>query len=331
LIRAPGSAKPISLSMDISIIISTRNRAESLGRTLESFQNVEIPENCAAEVLVMDNASTDSTAAVAGRADLGGFSLRYILEKTPGKMHAQNRGLAAAKGNILLTIDDDVRPSKHWLVRMVSPLARGEYDGTVGRIELAADLVRPWMTSMHKWWLAAPEPGTVPKLELIGASMAFRRSVLERVPEFDTELGPGALGFGDDGLFSWQLEEAGFRIGEAAEARVVHHPDPSRLLRSSWLSAARTRGRTEAYLLHHWLHGEIRRPRLRRWWLGAKLAVRRRGARLDQEGAPLWEMSYVLHMEKCRQFEVERKRARNYTKHGLRKLGHSRPEVACVR
>jgi glucosyl-dolichyl phosphate glucuronosyltransferase len=306
--------------MDISIIISTRNRSESLARTLDSFHTVEIPEGSKAEILVVDNASTDNTAAVAQSGHRGGFLLRYLLEPAPGKMHAQNRGLAAAQGTILLTTDDDVRPSKDWLVRMTGPLARGEFDASVGRIELAADLLRPWMTGMHKWWLAAPEPGQVPKVELIGASMAFHRRVLDRVPEFDTELGPGALGFGDDGLFSWQLEEAGFRIGEAPEALVTHHPDPSRLLRSSWLSAARSRGRTEAYQLYHWLYGEIICPRLRRMWLGAKLAARRRVTELGSEGAPLWELSYVLHMEKCRQFMVERKRGRNYTKHGLRKL-----------
>ena len=150
--------------------------------------------------------------------------------------------------------------------------------------------------------------------------MGFNRYVLDRVPEFDTELGPGALGFGDDGLFSWQLEEAGFRIGEAPEALVTHHPDASRLLRSSWLSAARSRGRTEAYLLYHWLHSDVKCPRLRRWWLGAKLAARRRVCELGQDVGPWWELSYVLHIAKCRQFEVERKRPRNYAKRGLRKL-----------
>jgi glycosyltransferase involved in cell wall biosynthesis len=306
--------------MDISIIISTRNRAESLARTLESFKTVEIPNGAAAEILVVDNASTDETQAVAQSGHRGGFSLRYVLEPIPGKMHAQNRGLNAAQGTILFTTDDDVIPAKDWLVRMSRPLMKREHDGVVGRIELAADLSRPWMTGMHQHWLAAPGGPRNCKLELIGASMGFHRCVLERVPGFDTELGPGALGFGDDSLFSWQLEEAGFRIGEAPEALVMHHPDASRLLRSSWLSAAKARGRTEAYILYHWLHGEIKCPRLRRWWLGAKWAARRRGAQPSEEGAPLWEMSYVLHMEKCRQFEMERKRPRNYAKHGLRKL-----------
>jgi glycosyltransferase involved in cell wall biosynthesis len=306
--------------MDISIIISTRNRAESLVRTLDTLATVEIPPGATAEIIVVDNASTDRTAELVLGHRPGDFSLRYLREPCNGKMRAQNRGLAAAQGTAILTTDDDVRPSKQWLEHMVRPIFNHQCDALVGRIELAPDLVRSWMTGKHKHWLASPGGIPVDKLELIGASMVFHRSVLERVPAFDTELGPGALGFGDDSLFSWQLEEAGFRIGEASEALVMHHPDASRLLRSSWLSAAKARGQTEAYLLYHWLHGEIKCPRLRRWWLGAKLAARRRGARPSEEGAPLWEMSYVLHMEKCRQFEMERKRSRQYAKHGLRKL-----------
>ena len=36
-------------------------------------------------------------------------------------------------------------------------------------------------------------------------------------------------------------------------------------------------------------------------------------------GAPPWEASYVAGMAKCRQFLIERRRPRNYTKRGLRK------------
>ncbi|MGA3179076.1 MAG: glycosyltransferase family 2 protein [Verrucomicrobiota bacterium] len=306
--------------MDISILISTHNRADSLARTLDSLKGVVIPDRARAEILVLDNASTDHTRAVAQSGPLGGYLLRYLYEPAPGKMRAQNLGLSAARGTILLTTDDDVIPSRDWLVHMTEPLRKGDLDGVVGRIELAADLLRPWMTSMHKYWLAAPEPAVVGRLELIGASMAFHRRVLDRVPLFDPELGPGALGFGDDGLFSWQLEEAGFRIGYAPEALVTHHPDASRLSRASWLSAARARGRSEAYQLYHWLHGDIKCARLRRWCLGAKLAARRRVTGMASEGAPLWELSYVLHMEKCRQFQIECGRPRNYAKRGLRRL-----------
>ena len=40
---------------------------------------------------------------------------------------------------------------------------------------------------------------------------------------------------------------------------------------------------------------------------------------LEAEGCPLWEMSYLLSIEMCKQFRLERRRPRNYARHGLTK------------
>jgi GT2 family glycosyltransferase len=161
------------------------------------------------------------------------------------------------------------------------------------------------------------------QVEIFCANMGIRRAVLEKVPAFDPELGPGALGFGEDSLFSWQLALAGFRLGFVKEAVVVHHLDASRLRRSAWLDTARKRGPTRAYLVHHWRHGVLYFPRLCWLALAAKLFLRRiiqpPGA-LHDEGCPLWEMGYVRGMAQYRQFLVERRRPRNYELHGLVKL-----------
>jgi hypothetical protein len=152
--------------------------------------------------------------------------------------------------------------------------------------------------------------------------IAFRRSLLERVGAFDPALGPGALGLGEDTLFGWQLVEAGFEIGHNAEARVMHQPETSRLTRGGWLHEARKHGRSEAYLRYHWEHADIRFPWLSELYYLFKLQVRRlfqRPRPVESEGCPLWEMSYVLSIEMCRQFRTERRRPRNYARHGLTK------------
>src|SRR5438874_2359983 len=106
----------------------------------------------------------------------------------------------------------------------------------------------------YKSWLAREAPPTEWPLELIGANMGFRRSVLEKVPAFDSDLAPGGLGLGEDALFSWQLREAGFTIQFVKQAIVVHSLSASRLRRSAWLKAAEAHGRTNAYLCYHWKH-----------------------------------------------------------------------------
>src|SRR6185369_4917701 len=139
------------------------------------------------------------------------------------------------------------------------PILFGQADAVGGGIRIAPHLDRRWMTDAHRWRLASHESnegsaeGDTPAL--IGANFAFGRHVLDRVPGFDTELGPGALGFGDETLFSWQLAEAGYRMVAApASAAVEHHFDPSRLSRHSLLSVADRQARSSAYLNYHWNH-----------------------------------------------------------------------------
>jgi glucosyl-dolichyl phosphate glucuronosyltransferase len=307
-----------------SVVICTRNRADSLANTLRSFEATEVPQGLQTEIFVVDNGSTDHTAEVVRRHSAAKIPVRYVLESLPGLSRARNAGIAASRGDIILFTDDDVAPERKWIEHIAAPLVRRECEGVIGRIELANEVCRPWMTQQHKVYLAVSGGPDSEPSELIGANMGFHRSVLDRVPEFDPELGAGALGFGEETLFSWQLVGAGFRLKYIPEASVIHHPDPSRLIRSSLLSTSRKHGASTAYLLHHWFHEKLPSPRLRYYYVALKLRLRcvlEPPRALDAEGVAPWEMSYVLEMEKCRHFLIECRRPRNYSKRGLRKRG----------
>jgi len=309
--------------MNISVIICTRNRAESLRPTLESIGKVTVPQGWTVELLVVDNGSTDQTQAVVNEARFGNIKLSQVSEPRAGLSHARNTGMSVAQGEIILFTDDDVRPATDWLAKMVTPLAEETCDAVVGTVRAAEHLQRSWMELMHKVWVAIPAGSGDTEPELVGASMGFRRSVLQRVPAFDTELGAGALGFGEETLFSWQLCEAGYRLRKVSDAVIVHHFEPSRLRHSQWLADARKRGQTSAYLLHHWEHGEVKNPLMRAYLFAAKLRLRRMlkpPAPMDAEGCAPWEMSYVHTIEKCRHFIKERQRPRNYSCHGVQKI-----------
>jgi glycosyltransferase involved in cell wall biosynthesis len=312
----------MSFQPGISIIVCTRNRAAALAQTLAALGGIAVPAG-GAELIVVDNGSTDDTPDVVGRAGLANMEVRYVHEPRPGVSHARNTGLSSACGDLLLFTDDDVRPAKDWAEKLTAPLRDGRYDAVAGRIVLAPHLARPWIRPEYAVRLAVLNGLMEGEVEMFCANMGIRRSVLHKVPAFDPELGPGALGFGEDTLFSWQVALAGFRLGFVEQAVAVHHPDPSRLRRSAWLDSARKRGRTRAYLLHHWRHEALPFPRL--CWLGlaAKLFLRRiiqpPGA-LHDEGCPLWEMGYLRGMAQYRHFLVERRRPRNYAKQGLVKL-----------
>jgi hypothetical protein len=175
------------------------------------------------------------------------------------------------------------------------------------------------MTPRHRLWLASTETldPRAPE-EMVSANMAIGRHVLERVPGFDVELGPGALGYGEDALFSQQLRRAGFSIVSAFDAAVEHHLDPARLTRSAFREAAAQRGRVLGYWRYHWEHLDLpdaaRRLRRRR----LRLALARLAHPLPApEGMPSWEMSLREDVAFLRQYRLEQRRPRNYDREGL--------------
>ena len=101
---------------DISVIISTRNRSDSLRVTLEALTRTD-RAGLRVEVVVVDNNSGDDTRAVA-ESFIPTLSVRYLFEpKTEiyGKSHALNRALdSGGLGDIVAVLDDDITPANDW-------------------------------------------------------------------------------------------------------------------------------------------------------------------------------------------------------------------------
>jgi GT2 family glycosyltransferase len=229
--------------------------------------------------------------------------------------------LAEARGRIIVFTDDDVVPPRDWLVKLCAPLLRGEADVVAGGVRLASHLRRAWMTPGQRAWLADTEfLGAGTPGRIVSANMAIARSVLKKVPEFDPELGPGALGYGEDTLFSQQLKLTGCRVVGVLDPAVEHHFPESRLERQSWLEAARKMGRTDAYLAHHWEHAQWSRPR----WLLLKAVLRfavcrassRHGTPPAADPALPRLADATRHLHACLHYLRERRKPRHYTQRG---------------
>lgn len=87
--------------MTFSVVIATRNRAELLDGALTSLR----AQTGAGEIetIVVDNGSSDATRAIAE-----GHGVTYLYEGRPNRALARNAGIAAASGEIVLFVDDDV-------------------------------------------------------------------------------------------------------------------------------------------------------------------------------------------------------------------------------
>ena len=309
------------MKIAVSIIICTCNRAEDLSQTLAALGRVCVPESIPAELLVVDNASTDATAEVVRTCRLPNMPVRYVHEPRRGKGYAYNTGMAQARGEVFLFTDDDVRPPHNWIAGMCRPILEGTADAVAGGVCLAPHLERPWLTHWQQSWLAATDRlDPVSPTDMVGANMAFSREVITKVPAFDVELGPGALGYGDESLFSWQLRQAGYRIAGALDVVVEHHFDQSRLLHGNLEQIAVKAGKTAAYIGYHWQHSHIRHPW--RAWIKRTLMLKFSHLRHNKtaghtEGMSDREMLLIHDLHLYGQYLRERKRPRNYEKHGL--------------
>ncbi len=217
-----------------SVIISTRNRANSLKRLLESLESLECPDSFQVEILVVDNGSTDGTKELLSeeRARTRRFSLRVLEEKQRGKASALNLGLDSAKGNLILVVDDDVVVHPDWLTGHVECYAKTSFDAVQGRVLPGVDPEgKPADPRRLKEY-------NIPLIDygdayreirgLTGSNMSFKREVFERVGLFDTRLGPGASGFSEDTEYSMRVRKAGFKIGYTPHAVVYHELNPNR-------------------------------------------------------------------------------------------------------
>jgi glycosyltransferase involved in cell wall biosynthesis len=103
--------------LDISVILCTYNRCQSLRRTLETFEAVHA-NSINWELIIVDNNSNDLTKTVCSEF-ASRLPLRYVFEPSPGKSYALENGLSHAKGQLLLFTDDDVDIDPNWLVEWI--------------------------------------------------------------------------------------------------------------------------------------------------------------------------------------------------------------------
>jgi glycosyltransferase involved in cell wall biosynthesis len=229
--------------MNITVILCTYNRCQSLEKALASAARLELPPSVSWEILVVDNNSKDQTASVVEsfcRKYPGHF--RYLFEARPGKSHALNAGLGQTRADVIAFMDDDVTVEPNWLAELTACLHDGRYAGSGGRILPDWTGPRPnWLPLADRYGLAplamfdlGPDPAPLNESPF-GTNMAFKREVFEKYGAFRTDLGPRP-----DSEIRNEDTEFGQRVLAAGEtlwyvpSAVVHHAVPENRLRQEY-------------------------------------------------------------------------------------------------
>ncbi len=229
----------------LTVAIPTHNRAGTLGETLQSVFALDLPPGLEAECLLVDNGSTDDTAAVfEAMVRTAPFPARRVFEPRLGESSARNRAMAECQSDFLLFIDDDAVADRAWASAMLGALERR-------RLDAACGMVLPrWLAEPPRWLGARLYPklavhdreaiGAAPAAaaetvnSYFGANMGFRRAALERFGRFREDLGvTGASAIsGADTDFFERARASGAAIGFAPDAVVYHLVGPERMTRS---------------------------------------------------------------------------------------------------
>jgi glycosyltransferase involved in cell wall biosynthesis len=224
--------------VDISVVICTFNRADTLAKALRTLADSTIPESLTWEILVVDNNSSDRTRKVVEEvADRFNGRCRYLFEPRSGKSYALNSGIREAQGRVIAFMDDDVVVERGWLINLTAVLCDDAgWAGVGGRtLPLETIPLPSWLAFDGRYALggilaALFDLGDSP-LQLdrapYGANMAFRREMFEKFGGFRLDLGPSPNPEiprpNEDTEFGRRLIAAGEKLRYEPSA-VVYHP-----------------------------------------------------------------------------------------------------------
>lgn len=223
----------------VSVIICTWNRSHLLEQTLGRLEQIWWPPAGEAELVVVNNASTDRTDEVA-RAFAARLPLRVVVEPAPGASNARNRGIRETTAPLVLFTDDDVLADREWIAGFLDATERFKSAGVFGG-------------PIEPWFPQAPDPDLVaafpmlaggfagldhrrdagplpPALDVYGANMGFRRQVFDR-HSFDPRLGPvhDAMSTNEETRLLDQLRADGIEVVWVPGMRLQHYVSPERM------------------------------------------------------------------------------------------------------
>ncbi len=226
----------------ISVVICTHNRAPYLRAALQSLSQQSMSKS-RFEVLVINNASSDSTVQVAESFQQS-LNIKLINEPNLGLSLARNRGLETSKSEIICYMDDDAIASRDYLKAILSAFRAVSPQPALvgGRVLLHWNGPLPnWLPEKYLSLYSMLDYGEQAKFiseseYLVGANFAAQTSFLRSIGGFQPSLGRqgGNLLSGEETQVLLKARQLGLPIYYQPSALVWHTVTPGRKTRA-WL------------------------------------------------------------------------------------------------
>ncbi len=176
-------------AVTISFVVPAYNEAAHLAKTLEAIYEEIGRTGCSAEVVVVNNASTDATGEVA--ASFAGVIL--VDEPVKGLVQARRAGFMRASGGLIANIDADTIITRGWLARVLRDFARNPKLVALSGPYIYYDVSKPTRAAVRGfYWLGymfyilnrfVLRTGSL----LQGGNFAVRRTAMETIGGFNSQ------------------------------------------------------------------------------------------------------------------------------------------------
>lgn len=224
----------------LSIAVCTFNRKDQLSRMLTSLQQSESWLKKNAEVIVVDNCSTDGTADYVSSLKTS-FDLKYFFESKPGLSNARNCALDNFLGDAIVFFDDDITVEQSALEAYFYALDSGSHF-------FAGPIAVAWQHGKPKWLksddlvllnglfgyydLGLEQKNYDHSMPMpYGANFMLSRVLVNAIDKFNPRLGVigDQIGRGEETDYFFRALKAGFNGTYLPKAHVKHHFQIERL------------------------------------------------------------------------------------------------------
>jgi glycosyltransferase involved in cell wall biosynthesis len=220
----------------VSVVVPVRNRRDLLCSLLAALEAQTFRDF---EVIIVDDCSTDGSAEIAAVAVVAGSPVRLVRQPGIGAVLAREKGVLAARGDVLAFTDSDCVPTPTWLATGVTAIDAGAT--MVHGKTMPERPPRP-----RERTVMAGDDGLFPTCNVFYRRDAFHAAggfahVDAKLLAYRVSARARGLGFGEDTLLGWRVKRTGADVRYVPDAVVHHHvfePDLMDRLHRALMAAA---------------------------------------------------------------------------------------------
>lgn len=202
----------------VTVLLAAYNEQTVIERTIRSVLRSDYPVH---EVLVVDDGSSDDTAAIVSRLAREDPRVRLLRQANAGKSAALNNGIAHLRGEVVVTIDADTLVVPQTVTNLVRRFA-DDVDGSLGVVagvvrvgNRKANILTRWQALEYVAQIGVDRAAQsmLNAIAIVpGACAAWRRSALQAAGGFRTD------NLAEDADLAMTMHEFGFRVEQDDEA-----------------------------------------------------------------------------------------------------------------